>query len=139
MAKVVFEPIGQVKVINEEEAEVVINNELQEALDGIEGFSHVFVIYYMHKVADKKVPMKVHPRGNSRLPLVGVLSTRSPLRPNCIGLTVVELLERKRNVLKVRGLDALDGSPILDVKPYIPELDSVPKAKIPEYIKKLLY
>ncbi|MEM2573662.1 MAG: tRNA (N6-threonylcarbamoyladenosine(37)-N6)-methyltransferase TrmO [Candidatus Jordarchaeales archaeon] len=136
MDEVVFKPIGYVKVINEKEAELVLKPELRDALDGIDGFSHVFVIYFTHKLSGAKVPDKVHPKRDTKLPLIGVLSSRSPLRPNLIGLSVVKLIERKENILKVTGLDALDGTPILDIKPYIPERDSVPDATIPEFLKR---
>jgi tRNA (Thr-GGU) A37 N-methylase len=62
-----------------------------------------------------------------------VLATRSPRRPNPIGVAVVPLVRRRRNILRVRGLDALDGTPVLDVKPYLPHYDSVPEAKLPEW------
>ena len=135
MDEVVFKPVGYVKVLNEREAEIIFRPELKDALDGIEDFSHVFVIYFMHKLLGAEIPVKVHPKKDVNLPLVGVLSSRSPLRPNLIGLTVVELIERKGNVLKVAGLDALDGTPVLDVKPYIPEIDSVPNAITPAFLR----
>lgn len=137
MDEVVFRPIGYVKVLSENEAELVLKPELRDALDGIEGFSHIFVVYFTHKFAGAKVPDKVHPKKDAKLPLIGVLSSRSPLRPNLIGLSVVKLIERKENILKVMGLDALDGTPILDIKPYIPEMDSVPDATIPEFLKRV--
>ena len=73
----------------------------------------------MHKLDESlRSTYKTHPRGREDLPLVGVLATRGKARPNPIGLTVVELVERRGNVLKVKGLDAYNGSPILDIKPY---------------------
>jgi tRNA-Thr(GGU) m(6)t(6)A37 methyltransferase TsaA len=68
---------------------------------------------------------------------VGVFATRSPARPNPIGLTTVRVLERSRNTLKVTGLDAIDGTPVLDIKPYIPGYDSPTRAKTPSWMKKL--
>lgn len=134
-SKIVFEPIGYVKVINERESELVFKPELKDALDGIEEFSHIFVIYFMHKLVGADVPSKVHPKRDTSLPLIGVLGSRSPLRPNLIGLSVVRLLERRENVLRVMELDALDGTPIIDIKPYIPEKDSVPDATTPAFLK----
>ena len=78
--------------------------------------------------------MKVHPRRKQSLPLVGVFATRSPARPNPIGMATVKLLECHDNVLKVIGLDAVDGTPVLDIKPYIPGYDSPNEAKTPDWI-----
>ena len=79
---------------------------------------------------------KVHPKGNEKLPLVGVLASRSPARPNPIGITTVKLLGRDRNVLKVQGLDAVDGTPVLDIKPHIPRYDSPTQATTPDWIAR---
>ena len=139
-------PIGVVKnSINEPGAddrqtavcEIVVNEDLKEALNRIEEFSHIIVLYWMHKVApSRRLVMRVHPRGRQDLPLVGVLATRSPARPNPIGVSTVKLLERRDNVLKVMGLDAVDGTPVLDIKPYIPGYDSPAKAKTPGWVTK---
>ncbi len=100
-------------------AELVLDESYAEGLDGIEGYSHIIVLFWMNKiVAEDRTVMRIHPRGMSNLPEVGVFATRGRIRPNPIGLTVVELLGRDGNTLKVRGLDAFDGSPILDIKPY---------------------
>ncbi len=100
-------------------AEVVIRDELAEALEGIEDFSHMFILFWLNKVSSQeRKMMKVHPRGREDLPLLGVFATRTKLRPNPIGLTLVELIKVKDNVLTVRGLDAFDGTPVLDIKPF---------------------
>ena len=118
-------------------SEIIVNEDLEEALDQIEGFSHIVVLYWMHLLPpSQRSVMKVHPRGKLDLPLVGVLATRSPARPNPIGMSTVELLEHRNNVLKVVGLDAVDGTPVLDIKPYIPGSDSSAKAKTPGWITK---
>jgi tRNA-Thr(GGU) m(6)t(6)A37 methyltransferase TsaA len=75
--------------------------------------------------------------GDPALPLLGIFATRTQLRPNPIGVSVVPLLARKGNVLRVRGLDAIDGTPVLDVKPYIPHYDSVPQATIPAWASEV--
>lgn len=76
--------------------------------------------------------------GNRKFPLVGVFATRSPVRPNSILTSVVRLIERRGNVLQVTGLDALDGSPILDIKPYQP-CNEPKDIKIPDWMKKIHY
>jgi len=136
-----FKPIGYVRTDADEDqikkdrknviSEIIISEELTEALDGIEDFSHLFIIFYMHKAFAERINLKVHPRGRPDLPLVGVFATRSPYRPNPIGLTLVELIKRKGNKIKVRGLDAIDGTPIIDIKPYDPP-DLALEAHVPE-------
>lgn len=120
------------------EAEIVIDPEFAEGLAGLSlragsagksarpDASHpnsgkIIVLCWMHE-ADR-TRMKVHPRGQEDLPERGVFSTRSPHRPNPISLHTVELLEIRGNVLRVRGMDAIDGTPVLDIKPHSPELD----------------
>jgi tRNA-Thr(GGU) m(6)t(6)A37 methyltransferase TsaA len=118
-------------------SEIIIRKGLTKALEGIEEFSHVFVLFYMHQVSAKdKKALKVHPRGRMDLPLVGLFATRTPIRPNPVGLALVELLKRRENVLVVQGLDAFDGTPVLDLKPY-DNWDAVVNIRIPEWRKKL--
>jgi endonuclease-3 related protein len=123
---------GWEKVISE----IVIDRRLAGALGGLEEFSHVKVLFWMHK-ASGEVPLKIHPESKVELPLVGLFATRSPQRPNPIGETTVRLLERRGNILKVEGLDAINGTPVIDIKPYIPRGDSVARAKVPSWINQL--
>lgn len=119
-------------------SEVVITPQLAEALDGIEGFSHIVVVFYLHRVGeDQRSVLKVHPENREELPLVGVFATRSPVRPNPIGITVVKLLERRGNILKVLGLDAYNGTPVLDIKPYLRRGDLVEEATTPDWLLRL--
>jgi tRNA-Thr(GGU) m(6)t(6)A37 methyltransferase TsaA len=114
---------------------VVVAPQLVEALDGIDGFSHILIIFYLHQVdEDRRSLLKVHPESKEELPLVGVFATRSPARPNPIGVTVVKLLERQENVLKVLGLDAYDGTPVLDIKPYLRRGDLIENATMPDWL-----
>jgi tRNA-Thr(GGU) m(6)t(6)A37 methyltransferase TsaA len=105
-------------------SEIIIDENLNEALDDLEQFSHIIVLYWIHR-SRRPAPLKVHPRGDPDRAERGVFSTRSPSRPNPIGKATVKLLKRKGNILKVQGLDAIDASPVLDIKPYIPGYDSV--------------
>lgn len=116
-------------------SEVQLRDDLAPLLDGIEAYSHIIVLFYLHLVPPERrgTPPHIHPRGDERYPLQGVLATRTQHRPNPIGVAVVPLLERKGNVLKVRGLDAIDGTPVLDIKPYIPHYDAVPEARMPAW------
>ena len=112
---------------------IVVDSSLTEALDGLEEFSHIIVLYWMHQ-ATRQPPTKVHPMGRQELPLVGLFATRAPYRPNPVGKATVRLLERQSNMLKVEGLDAIDGTPVIDIKPYIPGYDSATNAKVPPWI-----
>jgi tRNA-Thr(GGU) m(6)t(6)A37 methyltransferase TsaA len=116
-------------------AEIIIDKDLTGALDDIDDFSHIIVLWWVHK-SRRPFPMKVRPRGKPANKLVGVLASRSPDRPNPIGKTTVRLLERRGNVLKVQGLDAIDGTPVLDIKPYIPGYDSADGAVAPKWTTK---
>ena len=116
-------------------SEIVVDSSLTEALDGLEDFSHIIVLYWMHQVATAgQLRTKVHPRQRQELPLVGLFASRSPNRPNPLGKATVRLLGRQGNILKVEGLDAIDGTPVVDIKPYIPGYDSVAEAKVAPWI-----
>jgi len=118
-------------------SEIIINEDLKQGLSRIDEFSHLIVIYWMHKLPpSQRSVIEVHPKGNQNLPLVGVFASRSPARPNPIGITTVKLLERRDNVLKVTGLDAIDQTPVLDIKPYIPDHDSASEIKTPDWLTK---
>lgn len=120
------------------ESEIVIYDEYAECLEGIEGFSHVMVLYWSHMVGERgREVKKVHPAGQKDLEMVGVFSTRSPARPNPICVTTVELLGREGNVLKVRGLDAVDASPVIDLKPHLPFYDAPEEARLAEWMLEL--
>jgi len=118
-------------------SQIIVHHELTEALAGIEDFSHLFVLFWLHEISgEQRKTLKVHPRGRKDLPLLGVFATRTMLRPNPIGLTLVELVKVEGNVLTVRGLDALDGTPVLDIKPFDP-WDTAKDAKVPRWWTKL--
>lgn len=120
-------------------SELVINHQFKDCLNGIEDFSHIIVLYWSHKINEKDRNISlVHPAGKKEYPLVGVFATRSPVRPNPILSTTVELLERKENILVVKGLDALDGSPLLDIKFHNPSYDAPENVKLPDWMVRLL-
>lgn len=119
-------------------SEIRVREDLSEALDGLEDYSHVIVITWMDQVSDEKRSIrKLHPKDRRDLPLVGVFATRTQYRPNPIGLKAVRLLSRNDNVLRVEGLDAIDGTPVLDIKPYSPRQDLIPEAVGPEWLSRL--
>jgi len=136
-------PIGFVRRLSEGEnerdrsleAEIVLDERLLPALEGLEDWSHIYVIFWMDQV-DRKGPRSFqHTDG------IGLLAARSPMHPNPIGLTLVELLGREGSVLRVRGIDALDATPVLDIKPYPDwegELLVVTEYRVPEWLTAIL-
>jgi tRNA-Thr(GGU) m(6)t(6)A37 methyltransferase TsaA len=147
MAAAVFSPIGVVRNAVKEsqmfgwesvESRIAVRRELADALDGLEGYSHLIVLFWAHRVPEEeRRATRIRPMGDPTLPLLGIFATRTQLRPNPIGVSVVPLLGRKGTELRVRGLDAIDGTPVLDVKPYIPHYDSVPQATIPAWASEV--
>lgn len=114
-------------------SEIVVEKAYLQGLKGLEDFSHLYILYWLHKIQEPP-RLKVHPWGSRETPLLGVFATRSPSRPNPLGLTLVELLGRKGCCLKVRGLDAIDGSPVLDIKPFdFWEVGEYRKVRVPEW------
>ena len=104
------------------DANVILKDEYADGLDDIKEHKHLLIIYWAHRSSDdKRNRVKIHPQRREDLPLTGVFSTCSPSRPNSVLITVVQFVERQANVLTVKGLDALDGSPVIDIKPYTPE------------------
>ncbi|MEW6524441.1 MAG: tRNA (N6-threonylcarbamoyladenosine(37)-N6)-methyltransferase TrmO [Bacillota bacterium] len=100
-------------------SEIVLRPGLEKHFIGLDKFSHAYVLYWMHvDTARLQEQALVHPQGRKDLPLVGVFATHSPCRPNPIGVTVVKLLQVSPLCLQVQGLDALDGSPVLDIKSF---------------------
>jgi tRNA-Thr(GGU) m(6)t(6)A37 methyltransferase TsaA len=140
-SKICLEPVGFVKTeaVGKEVrnknvvSKIFFREDLTEALEGIEEFSHLFILFWLHEMSDEdRKIMKVHPRGRADMPLLGIFATRTPHRPNPIGLTRVKLLNIEDNVITVQGLDAYDGTPVLDIKPF-DSWDTTEDFKIPEW------
>jgi tRNA-Thr(GGU) m(6)t(6)A37 methyltransferase TsaA len=108
----------------EVEGEVIVEDRYSAGLKDLAEFSHIYLLYYFHQAA--RTELLVVPFLDTQRH--GVFSTRSPLRPSHLGLSVVELLEVRGNRLRVRGLDVLDGTPLIDIKPYLPPFDCHPEA-----------
>jgi formylmethanofuran dehydrogenase subunit E len=108
------------------DSKIVIHDEYKAGLKDIEGFSHLHVLYWLHK--SKSYSLSVMTPWDSKPH--GLFTTRTPRRPNPIGHSVVQLIKREGCLLTVKGLDAIDGTPVLDIKPYVTTLDSKPNAKI---------
>jgi len=120
--------------IKDVESEIILYDRYAGAVDNIDAFSHITVFYYYHVPAPKgDGSYKVRPHRDEKNPLVGVLATRGPNRPNDMGMCKAKLIEANEKSLKVAGLDAIDGSPVIDIKPYNPKHDSQPDATMPEW------
>jgi tRNA-Thr(GGU) m(6)t(6)A37 methyltransferase TsaA len=145
LGKIEIKPIGFVSRISPDEnerdrslvAKIVLDEDLTPALDGIEEWSHIYVIFWIDRAVQAAAPVLHHPGSGA-----GVLAARSPIHPNPIGLTLVELVKRERNVLWVRGLDAYESTSVLDIKPY-PDweqgrLQVVTDFKIPGWLEKIM-
>ena len=118
-------------------SEVVLDPEYEPLLDGIEGFSHIVVLYWPHLLENSPKLERIHPMGRKELPLTGILATCSPVRPNPVLVSAVRLLERRGAVLRVQGLEAVDGSPVIDIKPYNPGYLRMEDPEVPEWMARI--
>ena len=119
---------------------IVLNPEWAGAFDGLDTFSHALILTFLHQVAARhaKIPAQRHPRNRDDLPLLGVFSQRARVRPNPIGVTACEIVGVDTRELIVMGLDAINGTPILDVKPYVPLFDRIESPVVPSWVNELL-
>jgi tRNA-Thr(GGU) m(6)t(6)A37 methyltransferase TsaA len=141
-----LEPIGHVEneirpgeraIWEEIDSRIVINERWVDGLEGLDEFSHVVVLFWLDRPRGTETPLKVHPEAKQDLPLVGLFATRTPHRPNPIGMTTVKLLRVEDDTLHVRGIDAFDGTPVLDVKPYLIRGDLEAEASVPSWLHEL--
>jgi tRNA-Thr(GGU) m(6)t(6)A37 methyltransferase TsaA len=107
------------------------------ALDGLEAYSHLVVIVWLDRTKRARTAGAFHPEGRENLPEVGLFATRSPRRPNPIGVSAPRLLRRDGSTLWVSGIDFWSGTPILDIKGYTPRDDLRPKATVPPWLEAL--
>lgn len=120
-------------------SEIHLKAEFVPGLQGIEEFSHIVVLYFMHSAGfDPDKDLVRQPRGRADMPSVGIFAQRAQHRPTPIGVSTVELIGVESGVLEVRGLDAIDGTPVLDVKPYFPIFDRAGNATVPEWVDQLM-
>jgi tRNA-Thr(GGU) m(6)t(6)A37 methyltransferase TsaA len=109
-----------------------------EAFSNISKFSHLEIIYYFDKVKKEDIVFSGHPRGNPDYPMTGIFGQRKKDRPNTIGLSTVELLEHNGRTLKVKFLDSIDGTPVLDIKPVFKEFQPKTEIKQPDWVADLM-
>ncbi len=127
--------IGYVEEVEGNLARIKVRSEFCEGLDRLDSFSHIIVLGWMHlkDTPKDRHTLRVVPKRHPGAPEVGVFASRSPSRPNPIGLAVVELVKIEGCTLIVKGLDFVDETPVLDIKPYIPRADAVSSAMVPEW------
>ncbi len=120
-------------------SEIVLNDDIpEEAFNRISDFSHLEIIYYSDRVKPGDVVYSCKPRGNPAYPVTGIFSQRKKDRPNAIGLSTVELIEHSGRTIKVRFLDAIDGTPVLDIKPVFREFQPKGEIKQPGWVADLM-
>ena len=130
-------PVGEVKR-QRSITKLRIFGRYRNALNGLEGFSHVIVLYWFDKnnTPEKRNILQVHPCGDRKNPLTGVFACCAPTRPNLIALSLCKILSIQNDTITVDKIDAFDGSPILDIKPYIPLIDNQSEdIRLPNWLK----
>ena len=123
----------------EDVSKIILEEEYSGGLKGLDDFSHAIIIYYLDKAhfeRDKHIQRK--PQNREDMPLVGIFSQRGKDRPNQIGITAVQIMSLKNDTLIVKGLDAINSTPIIDIKPYYPMYDYKENATVPEWAYRLM-
>jgi tRNA-Thr(GGU) m(6)t(6)A37 methyltransferase TsaA len=128
-------PVGVVRK-TETAAWIEIFPEYRDGLLGLEGFSHIHVLFWFHEndTPDLRRTLQVHPRKNPAHPLTGVFATHSPVRPNLIGLTRCRIIRIEETRIAIDAIDALDGSPVIDIKCFIPDTQPLADVRQPEWV-----
>ncbi len=128
----------QHKKIEETLSEILVFEEWEPLLKGIEGFSHVLVLYWPHLIDPEKRKLEqVHPMGRKDIPMQGIFATCSPARPNPVLVSAVPLIRMKKNSLIVKGFEAVDQSPVIDIKPYSTHYMKKENSRSPEWMENI--
>ena len=147
MEKIMLTPIGTVKnsVKNRKDSSwgddvslIILDEQYAGGLKGLEEFSHAVILFHLDQARyEKERHLQRRPQNRDDMPLVGIFSQRGKDRPNRIGMTSVEIVSVEEGILAVKGLDAIDGTPVLDIKPYYPVYDKK-DASVPEWVDRLM-
>jgi tRNA-Thr(GGU) m(6)t(6)A37 methyltransferase TsaA len=121
-------------------SEIVLNDGFEEeSLWGLEGFSHAEIVFYFHRVDTNKIVLGArHPRNNPDWPKIGIFAQRGKNRPNCLGLSIARVVRREGKSLFVEGLDAINGTPVLDIKPVMVEFLPQESVRQPQWSRDLM-
>ena len=118
---------------------VILEPQYSNGLKGLDGFSHAIIVTYLHESSyNPEKHLRRRPRGLESMPELGIFSQRAKNRPNPIGITAVEILEVGENYLEVQGLDVVNETPVLDIKPYYPQYDRIDSSSVPEWVSELM-
>lgn len=128
-------PVGIIKK-EDENVWIEVYEQYHEALLGLDGFSHITVCYWFHEndTPEKRNVLKIHPRRDKKNPLTGVFATHSPLRPNLIGISICKILWIRENTIHIDKIDAFDGSPVIDIKCFIPSSALKQDIRLPAWV-----
>ncbi|MBW2449493.1 MAG: tRNA (N6-threonylcarbamoyladenosine(37)-N6)-methyltransferase TrmO [Deltaproteobacteria bacterium] len=128
-------PVGVIKK-DSETVRIEIFEEYRDALLRLDDFSHITVCYWFHEndTLKKRKTLQVHPRKNKKNPLSGVFATHSPLRPNLIAISICKILSIKDTTIFIEKIDAFDGSPVIDIKCFIPSRTLTSDIKLPDWV-----
>jgi tRNA (adenine37-N6)-methyltransferase len=145
---ITFKPIGVVSSPLMEQTDenwgkivsrILLKPEYAGGLSGLEEFSHAVIVTYLHQARyDREKHLQRRPMGLEDMPHVGIFSQRAKDRPNPIGVTTVRIIAVGEDFLEVQGLDAIDGTPVVDIKPYFPHFDRIDSPTVPEWVSRLM-
>lgn len=146
MQSIQMTPVGIVRTTHEDDgqwagvhSEIHIHEAYRDGLNGLADWSHIVVIFVMHETTfDPQTQLVTNPEDRADLPSVGVFAQRGRARPNTIGSTAVRLISVEDHIITVKGLDAIDGTPVLDIKPYAPIYDGATQPMVPSWFVRLM-
>ncbi len=133
----VLRPIGHVER-TDDHTRIVLDKKHRPGLLGLDGYSHLYMFWWFDRndTPERRSVLQVRPMGDRENPVTGVFATRSPMRPNLIALTLCKIVSVKENVIEIESTDAFDGTPVLDIKPFIPGYDTADQAHVPDWLEK---
>ena len=129
-------PVGFVRKKGQT-ANIEIQKKFKAALLGLDQFSHIYVLYWFHEndTPQRRSILQVHPRNDKRNPLTGVFATHSPARPNLVALTTCRVVAIRENMIEIDRIDAIDGTPVIDIKSYNSKNEAIPPFRVPEWVR----
>jgi len=128
-------PIGFVRKVDDI-CQIHIRDQFIEGLLGLKSFSHIYVLYWFDQndTPDKRLTLRVHPRGNKQNPLTGVFATHSPVRPNLLAMSLCKIISISANIIQIEDIDARPDTPVIDIKCYIPPREKLDDVHTPDWV-----